>query len=153
MVKGLKRSAAHDFSLKLSQTVRRGMQDHARRGGWTGGRPPSGYRRALVNADDSVSVLSRRKAKGERRTLVVAPFEAATVLEILQRLRAWWFRGIASQHRELAERPLGPDARVVQTRCGRHFQGKRTPAGVLSYKCGRRLATGPALCAAPRRPT
>jgi site-specific DNA recombinase len=82
LVKSLRRAMAHDFSVKLSQVVRRGMRAHAERGGWTGGRPPFGYRRALVKADGTTELLTRRKAKGEKSTLVVEPVEAGTVLDI-----------------------------------------------------------------------
>jgi len=71
LVKSMKRALAHDFSTKLSQTVRRGMRSYAERGGWTGGRPPYGYRRALLKPDGAPELLVRRKAKGERSTLVI----------------------------------------------------------------------------------
>ena len=42
LVKNLKRAMAHEYSLKLSQMVTRGLRAHAELGQWMGGRPPYG---------------------------------------------------------------------------------------------------------------
>ena len=42
---------------------------------------------------------------------------------------------------------------MIGCACGRHYQGKRTPAGVTYYVCGGRIATGPSVCSAPSVPT
>jgi DNA invertase Pin-like site-specific DNA recombinase len=83
LTKALKRVMAHDYSMKLSPLVQRGMRAHAERGDWTGGRPPYGFRRALRLADGTVQLLGpgRWKAKGERVVLVVDPVEAAALVE------------------------------------------------------------------------
>src|SRR5215472_11780852 len=86
LMKSLKRVMAHDYSLKLSQVVTRGLRAHAERGHWVGGQPPYGLRRAVRQADGSLRILpiGRWKAKGEAVVLAVDPFEAGIVKEIYQ---------------------------------------------------------------------
>ena len=84
LVKSLKRAMAHDYSLKLSQVVTRGLRAHAERGQWVGGRPPYGLRRALRQPDGALIVLDRWRAKGETVVLVADPIEAAVVVEIYE---------------------------------------------------------------------
>lgn len=81
LVKSLKRVLAHEFSQKLSQLVRRGHRAHAALGHWSGGRPPYGLRRALLDGGHPTRPLEagRWKARGERVTLVVEPIEAEVV--------------------------------------------------------------------------
>lgn len=83
LLKSIKRVMAHDYSLKLSQTVSRGLRAHAELGHWTGGRPPYGYRRGMRESDGAVRILGpgRWQAKGETVVLIVEPLEAAVVLE------------------------------------------------------------------------
>ena len=81
---GLKRAMAHDYSLKLSQVVTRGLRAHAERGQWVGGRPPYGLRRALRQPDGALIVLDRWRAKGETVVLVADQIEAAVVVEIYE---------------------------------------------------------------------
>jgi DNA invertase Pin-like site-specific DNA recombinase len=83
LTKALKRVMAHEYSLKLSQLVQRGLRAHAERGDWTGGRPPYGFRRAIRLADGGVQPLSqgRWKAKGEHVVIVADPVEAAVLVE------------------------------------------------------------------------
>ena len=81
LVKNLKRAMAHDYSLKLSQVVTRGLRAHAGLGQWVGGRLPYGYRRAVRQRDGTLLILDRWKAKGETLVLDVDPIEAAVVLD------------------------------------------------------------------------
>ena len=83
LVKSLKRVLAHEYSLKLSQVVQRGLRAHAQLGHWTGGPPPYGYRRAVRQADGTIHLLERGrwKAKGETILLVPDPVEARVVCE------------------------------------------------------------------------
>ncbi len=84
LMKSLKRVMAHDYSLKLSQVVTRGLRAHAERGLWVGGQPAYGLRRAVRQPDGSVRLLPRGrwKAKGEAVVLVPDPFEAGVLAEI-----------------------------------------------------------------------
>ncbi len=86
LMKSLKRVMAHDYSLKLSQVVTRGLRAHAERGLWVGGQPAYGLRRAVRQPDGSVRVLpiGRWKAKGEAVVLAPDPFEAEILAEIYQ---------------------------------------------------------------------
>ena len=86
LMKSLKRVMAHDYSVKLSQVVTRGLRAHAQRGLWVGGQPVYGLRRAVRQPDGSVRVLpaGRWKAKGEVVVLAQDPFEAGILLEIYQ---------------------------------------------------------------------
>jgi DNA invertase Pin-like site-specific DNA recombinase len=86
LMKSLKRVMAHDYSLKLSQVVTRGMRAHAERGLWVGGQPAYGLRRAVRQPDGSVRVLSpgRWKARSEVVVLVPDAFEAEILGEIYQ---------------------------------------------------------------------
>jgi site-specific DNA recombinase len=86
LVKSLRRVLAHDYSLKLSQVVARGLRAHAERGHWTGGPAPYGYRRAVVYPDGSVHVVGpgRWKARGETIRLLEDPTAAAVVREIYE---------------------------------------------------------------------
>src|SRR5262249_26952198 len=76
LMKSLKRVMAHDYSVKLSQVVTRGLRAHAERGLWVGGQPAYGMRRAIRQPDGSVRVLptGRWKAKGEAGVLSFGPF-------------------------------------------------------------------------------
>ena len=87
LMKSLKRVMAHDYSVKLSQVVTRGLRAHAERGLWVGGQPAYGLRRAVRQPDGSVRVLptGRWKAKGEVVVLASDPFEAGILLETYQR--------------------------------------------------------------------
>jgi DNA invertase Pin-like site-specific DNA recombinase len=84
LMKSLKRVMAHDYSLKLSQVVTRGLRAHAERGLWVGGQPAYGLRRAVRQPDGSLRLLPRGrwKAKGEAVVLVPDPFEAGVLAEI-----------------------------------------------------------------------
>ena len=84
LVKGLKRVMAHDYSLKLSQVVSRGLRAHAALGDWTGGRPPSGFRRVVRASDGTTQPLppGRWKAKGETVVLEREPAAAEVVAQI-----------------------------------------------------------------------
>jgi len=85
LVKSLRRSLAHEFSLKLSQLVRRGQRAHTALGHWIGGSPPFGYRRALRGqSGPQVLAAGRRKTRGESVVLVVDPVEALIVVEIFE---------------------------------------------------------------------
>ena len=111
LVKSLKRVLAHEYSQKLSQVVSRGLRAHAERGDWTGGRPPYGYRRAARQVDGSTRVLEpgRWKAKGERVSLVLDPFEAEVVREIYTAY-VTQSRGLAAIAHHLNERGVPPPA-------------------------------------------
>ncbi len=84
LMKSLKRVMAHDYSLKLSQVVTRGLRAHAERGLWVGGQPAYGLRRAVRQPDGSLRLLPRGrwKAKGEAVVLVPDPFEVGVLAEI-----------------------------------------------------------------------
>src|SRR5262245_42950150 len=86
LMKSLKRAMAHDYSLKLSQVVTRGLRAHAGRGLWVGGQPAYGLRRTVRQAGGSVQVLpiGRWKAKSEAVVLAPDPFEAEIIAEIYQ---------------------------------------------------------------------
>jgi hypothetical protein len=86
LMKSLKRVMAHDYSLKLSQVVTRGLRAHAERGLWTGGQPAYGFRRASRLPDGGLQVLGpgRWKARGEVVVLVPDPFEAGVLGEVYQ---------------------------------------------------------------------
>jgi DNA invertase Pin-like site-specific DNA recombinase len=112
LTKALKRVMAHDYSLKLSQVVRRGMRAHAQRGDWTGGRPPYGFRRALRLPDGTVQLLApgRWKAKGEQITLVVDPIEAAVIVESIFKPYALQGKGHGAIAADLNTRGVPPPA-------------------------------------------
>ena len=130
LVKSLKRVLAHEYSQKLSQVVSRGLRAHAERGDWTGGPPPYGYRRAAAQADGTVCVLEpgRWKAKGERVSLVVDPFEAEVVRDIFAAYvsRGW---GLAAIAHRLNERGVPPPASL--RRQGRPAWTKNTIWAIL----------------------
>lgn len=108
LVKAIKRAGAHDYSLKLSQVVTRGLRSRAAMGQWTGGRPPYGYRRGVRTPDGTVQILAtgRWKAKGELVTLVPDPAaEAAIVREI--------FDGYVHEGRGLTKLAWNLNARAV----------------------------------------
>ena len=113
LVKSLKRVLAHEYSLKLSQVVQRGLRAHAQLGHWTGGPPPYGYRRAVRQADGAILLLERGrwKAKGETILLVPDPVEARVVRE--QIYEAYVARGLgiaAIAHRLNSEHVPAPSA-------------------------------------------
>jgi DNA invertase Pin-like site-specific DNA recombinase len=84
LMKSFKRAMAHDYSLKLSQVVTRGLRAHAERGLWVGGQPAYGLRRAVRQPDGSVLPLpsGRWKARGETVVLMPDVVEARVLNEI-----------------------------------------------------------------------
>ena len=84
LTKSLSRVMAHDYSVKLSQVVRRGLRAHAERGDWVGGQPAYGLRRAVRQPDGSALPLKpgRWKARGETVVLVPDLVEAGVLNEI-----------------------------------------------------------------------
>jgi DNA invertase Pin-like site-specific DNA recombinase len=83
----VKHSEAHQFSVKLSELTLRGAKSHAALGRSTGGKPPYGYSRLLLDADGTVlRVLGKGepKADTQRVTLIASPIEKPIVQWIFE---------------------------------------------------------------------
>jgi DNA invertase Pin-like site-specific DNA recombinase len=88
LLKVVKHSEAHQYSIKLSEVTLRGAKDHAALGHSTGGQAPYGYDRMLVDERaNPVRVLRRgewKNTKLERVVLVPSPMEGTVVRKIFE---------------------------------------------------------------------
>jgi DNA invertase Pin-like site-specific DNA recombinase len=88
LLKVVKHSEAHQYSIKLSEVTLRGAKDHAALGHSTGGQAPYGYDRLLVNErGDPIKVRRRgewKNTKLERVVWIPSPAEQSVVQNIFR---------------------------------------------------------------------